>query len=316
MVVIYKMDDYRYMMADHSGQISIIDIREWCNYLMDTGIANGKVVRRYNIISIEPLKGEYETKLPDDKINILNSKLAMIGAPYRINEYSGISVVAKNITSIVIPDAVKVIPEGEFRNCVKLERVTMSDNVQYIGNQAFNGCLNLREINITGNLGDYALGSCISLEKVTLSTSVKELGVGAFESCKRLKTIDLPRVHRLRNRLFEKCSSLYKIVIPNSVRVIDSNVFRYCPELLKIEIPSSVKSIGDKAFRGCSSLTEIIIPSSVTYIGSYAFSHCMELKNVILPESLKRLKRGTFNKCLKIKSINLENIEEIEDSGL
>ena len=51
-------------------------------------------------------------------------------------------------------------------------------------------------------------------------------------------------------------------------------VFNNCSGLKSITIPDSVISIGNYAFYRCSNLTTITIPESVTSIGSFAFYYC------------------------------------------
>ena len=55
-------------------------------------------------------------------------------------------------------------------------------------------------------------------------------------------------------------------------------VFDYCTSLISVTIPNGVTSIGNYAFWECTSLTSVIIPGSVTSIGGYAFSGCSNLK--------------------------------------
>ncbi|MGM9687107.1 MAG: leucine-rich repeat protein [Bacteroidaceae bacterium] len=58
------------------------------------------------------------------------------------------------------------------------------------------------------------------------------------------------------------------------------NIFNNCSGLTSVTIPNSVTSIGHHAFSGCSGLTSVTIPNSVTSIGSYAFSRCYGLTSV------------------------------------
>ena len=57
-------------------------------------------------------------------------------------------------------------------------------------------------------------------------------------------------------------------------------MFQWCSNLTSITIPNSVTSIGDGAFSGCIGLTSFIVPNGVTSIGSHAFTECYNLKTI------------------------------------
>lgn len=57
-------------------------------------------------------------------------------------------------------------------------------------------------------------------------------------------------------------------------------MFNTCSGLTSVTIPDSVTSLGNKAFFGCSSLTSVTIPNSITSIGEDAFSNCKNLNEV------------------------------------
>ncbi len=57
--------------------------------------------------------------------------------------------------------------------------------------------------------------------------------------------------------MFDECSSLSEVIIPDSVTAIEDIAFEYCTSLTSINIPRNVKSIGWYTFHGCSSLTDV-----------------------------------------------------------
>ena len=161
------------------------------------------------------------------------------------------------------------------------------------------------------------------LTSIYIPNSVKSIGGFAFENNKNLESIHLPENgctigHRggyldAHGSIFDGCTSLKTITIPDGLDVIDPTHFETCisalsapklesvtfakgtsticngllancPSLKSINIPDSVKSIGASVFSDCEALESIDIPDSVKSIGSYAFSGCEALESVRLPE--------------------------------
>lgn len=161
------------------------------------------------------------------------------------------------------------------------------------------------------------------LTSIYIPNSVKSIGGFAFENNKNLESVHLPENgctigHRggyldAHGSIFDGCTSLKTITIPDGLDVIDPTHFETCisalsapklesvtfakgtsticngllancPSLKSINIPDSVKSIGASVFSDCEALESIDIPDSVKSIGSYAFSGCEALESVRLPE--------------------------------
>ena len=79
-------------------------------------------------------------------------------------------------------------------------------------------------------------------------------------------------------------NELVNLVIPETVEAngitytvttIGNVVFNGCSKLTSVTIPNTVTKIGGLAFSSCSSLTSINIPNSVTTIESYTFRGCI-----------------------------------------
>ncbi|MEG2396674.1 MAG: leucine-rich repeat protein [Oscillospiraceae bacterium] len=73
-------------------------------------------------------------------------------------------------------------------------------------------------------------------------------------------------------------------------------MFENCTALTGIIIPNSVTSIGDSAFLN-TALTSIIIPNRVTHIGLWAFFGCKDLKSITIPDSVTYIGRLAFRDC-------------------
>ena len=121
----------------------------------------------------------------------------------------------------------------------KITKITVSDGITRIGNNAFKGLTKVTE--------------------VSLGTSVKEIGDNAFAACTGIKNVDIPvKVEKIGNGAFEDCSSIEKVSIPANTTNIGDNAFNGCSSLGEVNIPTSVTDIGKDAFKNTSKNTKII----------------------------------------------------------
>ncbi|MBE6332358.1 MAG: leucine-rich repeat domain-containing protein [Bacteroidales bacterium] len=109
----------------------------------------------------------------------------------------------------------------------------------------------------------------------------------------------------LANYVFEGCTTLESVSIPNSVTRIGEFAFRGCTALTSITIPSSVTTIGNSAFSGCTGLTNVVIPSSISTINSNVFFRCTGLTGVSIPGSVKTICSYAFKDCTSLNPLNV-----------
>ena len=72
------------------------------------------------------------------------------------------------------------------------------------------------------------------------------------------------------------------VVVPSTlggcpVTTIGGGVFQECTGLTSITLPNSITTIEDYAFQGCTGLTSITLPDSFTTLGRKAFYGCTSL---------------------------------------
>ena len=137
-------------------------------------------------------------------------------------------------------------------------------------------------------IGDFAFQDCINLTNVHIPDSVMEIGTGTFHGCVSLMEVSIPdSVSKIDYAVFFLCIRLKNIRIPDSVTKIRGLAFYGCASLTEARIPDSVREIGAGAFYGCANLKSVRIPDSVTQIDALAFKSCPKLKSVEIPAGAK-----------------------------
>lgn len=191
------------------------------------------------------------------------------------------------LESIILPLNCTSIDDYAFSNCTELISVVLSNNLQSIGSNSFEGCP-ISTINFPNSLqtiGNYAFSSC-ALQTLNLPNSITNLGEAAFYNCGGIKTLE----------------------IPSGITVINNSTFSNLWNLTSITFPNTIISIGDYAFESCLKLTSINLPSSLTSIGENSFAYCYELQNITLPIKLSQIGPNAFLNTPIIKIISLNPI--------
>lgn len=258
-----------------------------------------------------------------------NSKNPVIpSGVYGINDYLFRD---SDITGITIPEGVKYIGYGAFKNCTALKSVKLPNSLKKIGGEAF--------------------GDCTALSSVTFGSGLKSIEYEGFGHCEALKKVVLPEGLEKLDSAFYGCYNLENITFPNSLSEIDGstiydtkwyanmadgaplycggvflgfkndsyglslgpsytvksgtktvNIKGYIGKITKFNFPDSVKSF---TFSGRNKtgykLTSLTVPESVDYID---IEDMYDLKTLKLPTTAK-LERGCFGGCPAIESLTI-----------
>lgn len=168
-----------------------------------------------------------------------------------------------------VKDGTTIIVDGLFYGDEVLTSINLPDSVEYIGNMAFEDCINLKKISLPKSLYtlcDETFLGCESLESVELS-EVVNIGVSAFAHCTSLKSIVIPESVEfgIDDSAFLNCTSLQKVTVNGNIQQIGSAVFMNCENLKSINIPKSVESIGNDVFEFCNNVTIKCYENSYAY---------------------------------------------------
>ena len=88
-----------------------------------------------------------------------------------------------------------------------------------------------------------------------------------------------------------------EVIIPAThngitVTLIEEHAFDGCTTLEKVVIPDTITKIGAYAFNGCTNLNSAInIPSTITVIEEYCFYNCKNIENINIPAAVVRINK-------------------------
>lgn len=197
------------------------------------------------------------------------------------DEYSGYNFAApwigfrEEITAVLVEEGITLIGNGAFYGCNNLKEVTIAESVTELGNDAFGCCSALSGIRLPNGLteiGAHAFAGCVSLKEIQIPGGVTSVGYGAFQYCERLKSVTIPNgLERINNDMFGDCKDLTSVNLPYGVTEIGQGAFENCVSLENISIPGSVTNILGSAFQGCESLTSVTIPKNCVFEENAAY---------------------------------------------
>lgn len=199
-----------------------------------------------------------------------------------------------NLSSIVIPPYLKEIGASAFGGCTALHDISFSgeNNLNYIGNYAFQGTSWAKQQGDFVILDDTLLDYTGTGEEIVIPDSVKEIGVHSLSDSDSVKKIIFhDQICKIWEYGISDCKNLKEVHIPGSVSDIVYNAFSGCTALEKAVLEEGVASVGERAFLNNDNLKIAKLPNSMTTIGEYALGYCSSaesnfkiVKSKILPK--------------------------------
>ncbi|MCR5461993.1 MAG: leucine-rich repeat domain-containing protein [bacterium] len=247
-----------------------------------------------------------------------------------------------NLEAVTLPSTVTKVREGGFDGCVKVSTLsldniifiganafrntaiptpTFSANIETIGENAFEGCSEIDEVNIiTGAnvvtvVKQFAFTNCINITSIKFSSGTI-VEPNAFVGDTNVTTLETRGEYGLDSLFGESRETVAQTI--NSIKVlagteiIEGKAFSGCILVSEIIIPETVTEIGEEAFKGCGGIETLALPNGLTKAGKYAFADCGKLVIDALPENVVLISEGLFQNDSSISTFTInENITSI-----
>ena len=240
-----------------------------------------------------------------------------------------------DLTAVTIPDGMTVA-EGVFSECLKLESVTIGNDVtldKYAFNMSVDNIFEVKNYDEDGEkyfyyefvggmdaltigdnavIGENAFAGNADLEAVTLGANA-DIGKMAFYNNSSLKDIDLTQVRKIGDYAFS--GDVYYICVDDAMAYAAVSkegqyIYSYhAPQIPAVDLPA-VESIGEYAFAYCREMTDVKLNDTITEIPQYAFAGCISLQNIDL-SNIVTVGDYAFIENWALQTVDLSSAEAI-----
>lgn len=196
--------------------------------------------------------------------------------PDGVNTIGRAAFQSADVETVIIPSSVTSIVYNAF-SFSKVKNVVFSEGLVAIGSSAFNSCANLQSADLPSTvtrIDDYAFQGAGIVKADLSKTHVTKLSRSVFEQCSALKEVNLPEtLETMDFTVFNFCTALETIIIPASVKEINNNTFVASENqqiLFKGNAPSYPDFVKDDAIAPGFDVTDVLyyVPGTSGWVDS------------------------------------------------
>ena len=206
---------------------------------------------------------------------------------------------------------VKKIGASAFQDCSKLTTLNLGEDLQVVGNDAFNGCSNVTKLTFpdaTTTIGARAFQNCSSVTEVTVGKELKTIGASAFLNCKSFTALLLPdEFTTMGESAFEDCIKLTVAKLGKSLTAVPARAFKNCIALSEMRVPATAKSIGDEAFYNDYTLAVVSMKEGLETIGERVFYNNRGILEFSIPGTVTSIGQNSFYGCTNTSVMSFED---------
>lgn len=213
----------------------------------------------------------------------------------------GIFEDCKNLSGVVLNNKLESLPDYMFSGCENLTDVNIPASVTSIGDECFYGS-SLRQLYISKNvtsMGDNALLAPSLIYADQDGVVRTHITIDSANGTYYMKDNQLYEKTDYGDEIatfFAALDANKTLTVPNGVVTLPGYVLSAYTGVRKVILPESVKTVDSYAFESCYDLETVEMPA-VEEIGLRAFHYCHNLKYIKLPRTLKAMGNGAFYEC-------------------
>ena len=196
--------------------------------------------------------------------------------------------------------------------------------VKYIGNNAFQGCSNLKKVQMANSVeevGVQVFYGDVQLTDINISINLESISDYMFSDCTNLKTIEIPEgVISIDGYGFSGCTNLETIKIPKTLQKIDPTAFNRCTKLTNMDLSGNLNFSFENGILLGNNKTEMVIilesaingntfsiPNTVTTLASGQIAQYTNITKVVIPASVTTIASNFFTSNITEVSIDAGN---------
>ena len=258
--------------------------------------------------------------------------------PNKLNGYPVTEIAANvfaktNVEEIIFPDSLKIIGDNCFDGCINLSKFNTPRDLIAIGTDAFKDTAWLND----HDDGEVAIGSSLYFYKGELEYPTAIL-TGSDDPTGYAQVVNADKYTSICSGAFKDQTNLVKASLPNGYTTIYPSTFEGCTNLSEVNLPTSLVTIDDYAFSGCSALLNITLPESLDYVGNFAFynsaitgelnlsnlsflgtgayADCNNISKVTIPDGFDAIPDRLFDGCTSLSEVVLPSDETTTNSKI
>ena len=245
-----------------------------------------------------------------------NEAITSIQLPNSITKFiKGQFSKCTNLKKVNIPTGITgTMPGNVFEYCSSLDSIVIPAGITTINSAQFNGCTGLKYIEFaeadteievdnasglqakyTAGSGDAAVDYISTLEEVVINRPMTSMqpAKNPWRGNSSIKKVTYGgKCVAVFSNMFENCTSLTDITIPETVTAIAANAFANTG-IASLDLHGGIATVSSSAFQNCKNLTTVKLNEGTTFIDALAFNGS-PVASLTLPESLTTIGKQAF----------------------